>query len=159
MIDFKSYYRYGPNEFRVGEATLTDNLSLLPDSIRVAEVRGFYKPHQSGHSDQLGDQWEELQRLLCPPRVLGYVLKDKQWAQLAVDSLYEIEAARPETVLAQLHLAKGTKGKESKELLLQLVQNHGKDGGVIEDLVAEKGKGLVFLLYGEPGVGKTSTGK
>lgn len=35
------------------------------------------------------------------------------------------------------------------------MQSHG--AVKIDDIVAEKGQGLVFLLYGKPGVGKTST--
>ena len=50
-------------------------------------------------------------------------------------------------------------GKKKKELLFGLVQNHDMDEEELQDLVAEKGKGLIFLLYGAPSVGKTSTGK
>ncbi|KAI8957893.1 P-loop containing nucleoside triphosphate hydrolase protein [Daldinia sp. FL1419] len=46
-------------------------------------------------------------------------------------------------------------GREIKDLLLDLVTTHGQ--GQIGDLVEDKGKGLVILLYGNPGVGKTST--
>ena len=42
-----------------------------------------------------------------------------------------------------------------KDLVHALVKNHGIDG--FDDFIKGKGKGLVFVLYGEPGVGKTFT--
>ncbi|KAJ4491004.1 P-loop containing nucleoside triphosphate hydrolase protein [Lentinula aciculospora] len=55
-------------------------------------------------------------------------------------------------------------GKETKGMLHGLIKDQGnsesEDGQTgydLNDIVAEKGKGLVILLYGPPGVGKTST--
>jgi ATP-dependent Lon protease len=101
--------------------------------------------------------WDDLQLMLCAPRVLGYVLKDKQWAQLAVTKLSDVEKEDAKAVLNTLHLVGRENGISKKNLLMALVRNHGKV--MVKDIVAGKGEGLVFLLYGEPGVGKTSTGK
>ncbi|RDW57676.1 hypothetical protein BP5796_12477 [Coleophoma crateriformis] len=47
---------------------------------------------------------------------------------------------------------------EKKQTLVDIVENHqkGKSDGV-PDLISGKGEGLVILLYGPPGVGKTLT--
>lgn len=54
---------------------------------------------------------------------------------------------------------------EIKETVLALVENHqrprdspGRTHGILSvDLIQGKGRGLIILLHGEPGVGKTST--
>jgi AAA+ superfamily predicted ATPase len=42
--------------------------------------------------------------------------------------------------------------KKKKDMILGLIKNY-KDS--VEDFIATKGRGLIFLLYGPPGVGKT----
>ena len=85
---------------------------------------------------------------------------------LAVQA-FALFVAEEQNVMSKLHLSGGTNddGAEMKELLCGLVKNHGiegakgaKKGYGITDIVPDKGKGLVILLYGNPGVGKTSTG-
>lgn len=44
-----------------------------------------------------------------------------------------------------------------KDLIKQLVEAHGQEKGDYDDFVREKGKGLVGLLMGPPGLGKTMT--
>ncbi|KAJ6436132.1 glycogen debranching enzyme [Purpureocillium lavendulum] len=36
-------------------------------------------------------EWLPEQYLICPPRVLGYILQEKQWAQLHISSLNWLE--------------------------------------------------------------------
>lgn len=94
--------------------------------------------------------------LVCPCSVYGYILRSRKWASLDIDLVDNIP--------------KGSNGFESlvlpeghKETLLALVETHskGKSGQKVPerqiDLVRGKGKGLIILLHGEPGVGKTST--
>lgn len=68
--------------------------------------------------------------------------------------------------MENLHLQGEDNGIDRKKLLFRLVKHHGigqatrgHKGYELNDIVAEKGKGLVILLYGTPGVGKTSTGR
>jgi SpoVK/Ycf46/Vps4 family AAA+-type ATPase len=44
-----------------------------------------------------------------------------------------------------------------KELLESLIRSHGKEQSGFDDIIKGKGKGLVGLLLGPPGVGKTLT--
>ena len=44
-----------------------------------------------------------------------------------------------------------------KELLERLIKSHGNDESGFDDIIKGKGKGLVGLLLGPPGVGKTLT--
>lgn len=44
-----------------------------------------------------------------------------------------------------------------KDLILSFVENQLKDGEAFDDVINGKGGGLVMLLAGDPGVGKTMT--
>ncbi|KAF7554344.1 hypothetical protein G7Z17_g2984 [Cylindrodendrum hubeiense] len=46
---------------------------------------------------------------------------------------------------------------EQKQQILSLVRVHEDDSFIFDDLVKGKGRGMIFLLHGEPGVGKTLT--
>lgn len=97
--------------------------------------------------------------LVCPCWVYGYVLRSRKWVNLNVDLVEDIKergSGFDSLVLPDGH----------KETLLALVQTHSKGrkldvGHQTEnrqmDLVRGKGKGLIILLHGEPGVGKSST--
>lgn len=167
MVDFKSYYQYGRHYSQIGTTDVEEGVydCSCPSCSSNEALRELFKPHYDGMTGGDNEKWEDIQLMLCPPRVLGYILKDKQWAQLAIDKLKMIPEEDPQTVLRMLYLEGEDNGAERKDLLYGLVKNHGAgppkrihSGYELNDIVAEKGKGLVILLYGTPGVGKTSTG-
>ena len=97
--------------------------------------------------------------LVCPSWVYGYVLRSRKWVRLDVSLVEDIKESG--SGFDSLVLPEG-----HKDTLLALVKTHsqGKDREVgLEvqnrqmDLVRGKGKGLIILLHGEPGVGKSST--
>lgn len=96
---------------------------------------------------------------VCPCWVYGYVLRSRKWVKLDVSLVEDIRergSGFDSLVLPDGH----------KDTLLALVQTRSK-GTKLEvgvkadnrqiDLVRGKGKGLIILLHGEPGVGKSST--
>jgi hypothetical protein len=97
--------------------------------------------------------------LILPPRFLGYATREKLWGQFFVDTTKEPPGRNPKAFRADLQLA-----KKYKDLIEALVESHeqredtsGRGSTRIVDVVHEKGKGLVLLLHGPPGVGKTLT--
>ncbi|KAL6714366.1 hypothetical protein ACLMJK_007789 [Lecanora helva] len=161
MVDFESYFRYGPSFAKIGSLDLlTENQDCA--CIRCqnnVELNEMYRRRFDKNDGR--KEWENEQYMLCPPRILGYILRDKQWAQLEVSSLQEIPSVDPNDSLDRVKLADG---EQTKKMILNLVNSHtsadSKDddsGLTVDDIVAKKGKGLVILLYGPPGVGKTST--
>ena len=97
--------------------------------------------------------------LVGPCWVYGYVLRSRKWVKLEVSLVEDIKdsgSGFDSLVLPDGH----------KETLLALVKTHSQ-GKTFEigvraenrhmDLVRGKGKGLIILLHGEPGVGKSST--
>ncbi|KAI8299998.1 hypothetical protein K4K59_001867 [Colletotrichum sp. SAR11_240] len=94
-------------------------------------------------------------------RVFGFVLRSRKWAQLDLNLLrYENSSERDLTIDAfkRLELPEG-----HRELVQSLVTQHFRNRQSSftrdeqTDLIKGKGKGLIMLLHGAPGVGKTTT--
>ncbi|KAJ9134155.1 26S protease regulatory subunit 4-like protein 1 [Pleurostoma richardsiae] len=92
----------------------------------------------------------EFHLLLCNSRLLGFCLREKEWRSFDVERIQDIEwNAEP---FDSLVLPEGY-----KELILSFVESQLKDGDTFDDVINGKGGGLVILLAGDPGVGKTLT--
>ncbi|EHK97480.1 putative ATPase family AAA domain-containing protein 3B [Glarea lozoyensis 74030] len=96
--------------------------------------------------------------MLLSHRIFGFVLRSRKWARLHIDHISPVR--RDEKNFERLVLPKGY-----RSLVRALVETHFKkpdmnaaeDARYNVDLVRGKGKGLIILLHGAPGVGKTST--
>lgn len=103
----------------------------------------------------------EDQFVLLPPRVYGYSLLERSWFPLNIDLVDDIKV-QPGNGFDNLVLP-----GDHKHIMQALVKNHTRgsrptSGKAIKpdfstDLVRGKGRGLIILLHGVPGVGKTST--
>jgi SpoVK/Ycf46/Vps4 family AAA+-type ATPase len=80
--------------------------------------------------------------------MLGYCLKEKTWRTFDINRIVDIEF-NP-TPFESLVLPEGY-----KDLMLSFVESQIKDGDTFDDVINGKGGGLVILLAGDPGVGKT----
>jgi hypothetical protein len=83
----------------------------------------------------------------CSPYILGFSFATKQWGRFSVSRIQDIQfrdAAFDQLVLAP----------EKKELIRSLVVDSSSG---FQDIISGKGGGCIFLLHGEPGVGKTLT--
>ncbi|KAM0343578.1 hypothetical protein ACHAPU_008329 [Fusarium lateritium] len=91
---------------------------------------------------------EEL--IMTSPIVRGYALKNKRWMEFFVDDVTEVkfnDKAFDSLVLPQ----------DQKELILAFAQSQVKFKNVFDDIISGKGKGIIMLLSGGPGIGKTLT--
>ncbi|KAL5332560.1 hypothetical protein BJX70DRAFT_126803 [Aspergillus crustosus] len=129
----------------------------------------------SGSGSSFAVSEDEL--LIMSYRVFGFVLRTRKWAKLDLSYLTEVhppsptstdkatadatgtqEAAQPATTFSRLVL-----NEKHKHMIVSLIAQHFRDkkstSGQREqvDIVRGKGKGLILLLHGAPGVGKTST--
>lgn len=92
----------------------------------------------------------EDQLLLTVPWVKGFVLKEKKWYSLAVNHIKPIIWNDSFSNLVLPH--------QEKDLLLAFAQSKIKSSEVyFDDFVDGKGRGIIILLSGSPGVGKTLT--
>ncbi|KAH7346227.1 hypothetical protein BKA65DRAFT_585104 [Rhexocercosporidium sp. MPI-PUGE-AT-0058] len=96
--------------------------------------------------------------MLCPPNIHGFLLKEKVWVDLLVDNVYGVTWNKD--AFKRLVMPPST-----KDLVEALIKAHAsaswQQGGLVSgkrlDLIAGKGLGLIMLLHGSPGTGKTLT--
>ena len=90
------------------------------------------------------------QLLLCSASLKGYSLKNKKWLTFYIGSVLDIkynDSAFESLVLPEDH----------KELILALAESQVQHKDGFDDVIQGKGKGMIMLLSGPPGVGKTLT--
>ncbi|QYT03112.1 AAA domain-containing protein [Trichoderma simmonsii] len=109
-------------------------------------------------------------------RVFGFVLRSRKWAKLDLSYITDVHSSipieitdnsavepntdetEPSTALDRLVLEEG-----HRNMIVSLISQHFREKALSRsqkeefDIVKGKGKGLILLLHGAPGVGKTST--
>ncbi|KAG8702330.1 hypothetical protein FRC09_004796, partial [Ceratobasidium sp. 395] len=138
MIDVAGYYQFHLN----APGGPRDNGWDSPVRTTIGAVADEYKP-----SGPLPDE------VLCltPPSLFGWSFRAKIWGLIHVESAEEI--VFNEMVFDQLVLK-----KSYKKMIKALVETHaGKEDGLAKDLITGKGGGMVMVLHGKPGTGKTLT--
>ncbi|KAI4248358.1 MAG: hypothetical protein LQ352_005929 [Teloschistes flavicans] len=88
--------------------------------------------------------------MMCTGTILGFSFSTKAWAAFAITPLKHViwnEEAFKKLVI----------GPKQRTLVHTLVKAHGRGQSEDDDIIQDKGKGLVGLLSGSPGVGKTLT--
>jgi hypothetical protein len=90
------------------------------------------------------------QLLLLPSSTYGYSLREKKWVSIYVDQTSEVVWNKKAFDLLVLE-------EETKSLLRALIDVRMSKAKTFDDIVAGKGNGLVMLLHGSPGTGKSLT--
>ncbi|KAI5116472.1 hypothetical protein M0805_001635 [Coniferiporia weirii] len=132
LIKFNTYGRVmiDPVAFRLFEPNSELNLPV----------------HRQLEKDSLKDE----DYLICTPVALGFCLGTKTWGGFAIDRLRDVIWS--EEAFRRLVL-----GEKQKQLIHALVRQHSARAALFDDIVVGKGKGLIGLLSGNPGCGKTLT--
>ncbi|KAJ5835805.1 hypothetical protein N7447_001831 [Penicillium robsamsonii] len=179
IVDASSYFHANPDE----QQTLRDldSESIAPQ-INVTEEKhldgddddyrgwrcGTGRMRQSRHRERLnrrkienGEIPEEResgpvydltdeQLLLCNTRLRGYSLKFKRWVSFDVNNINDIawnDSAFPKLILPDGY----------QNLLLSFVEAQSDKQLAFDDIIEGKGMGIIMLLVGQPGTGKTLT--
>jgi hypothetical protein len=134
--------------------------SLLPkNSLQARSL--ILSPRSLEETLESLEELTETELLIMTYRVFGFVLRSRKWAQLDLTFLhYENVNAQGRKVDAfhRLELPDG-----HREMVKSLVVQHFRSKRSVlardepTDLIQGKGKGLIMLLHGAPGVGKTTT--
>lgn len=91
----------------------------------------------------------EADPLLCPPYVYGFSLETKEWCKYFVESLHPIDWKK--NAMETLILPDA-----QRRLIRSLITCHRFPDKARDEPIL-KGKGLIVLLHGSPGSGKTLT--
>ncbi|KAI0454977.1 P-loop containing nucleoside triphosphate hydrolase protein [Xylaria acuta] len=95
-------------------------------------------------------QMREEDFMICNHEVYGYDLAQKLFGIFSVDNIQDVKFNSD----AFDHLLLSP---DKKRLISSLVMQHDNEPDTFDDYIQGKGKGLIFLLHGPPGVGKTFT--
>jgi hypothetical protein len=120
------------------------NENYRPDKLQFAHDKIIET--KSGETLHLSEE----NHLMCYDRVAGFSLTTKTWGLFMVDKIEEIKF-NP-TAFDKLVLA-----EEKKAMIAALVRSGQGSAVKFDDMIKGKGKGIIFLLHGPPGVGKTFT--
>ncbi|KIV83242.1 hypothetical protein, variant [Exophiala sideris] len=113
----------------------------------------IYTPDSNDDDEGIRSKYRHLEPeelLLAVPYVRGYALKPKLWLWFYVDQIEPIKFA--ENAFTSLVIP-----SQEKQLIRAFVQSQVKYKDDFDDVIAGKGRGMIMLLAGPPGVGKTLT--
>jgi SpoVK/Ycf46/Vps4 family AAA+-type ATPase len=88
-------------------------------------------------------------QFLLPPYIKGYNLRHKKWFEISADGISDVKWNREAFQSLVIE-------RKSKELIQALVTSQ-IEAEKATDLISGKGSGLILLLHGGPGTGKTLT--
>ncbi|KAK1062569.1 hypothetical protein LTR74_010149 [Friedmanniomyces endolithicus] len=120
---------------------------------KVRSTRGQrIDPIQKGNTrERRGRALSDDDLLLASPVVLGFSFANKLWLEFSVSGIQDIEYDKG--AFESLMLP-----EKQKEIVRALVKSHKFNAAKgIDDVIRGKGKGLVSVLHGPPGCGKTLT--
>ena len=149
IMDFDAYLTYASPDMALGQLN-----PYHVDDKETASPRGSGTTNvtENGDHDPLSDR----SLMLLPPRLLGYSTRGKYWGQFRVDGTREVGEPSSDGFQNKLQL-----DDNYKMMIKALVDNHqgensnASDKIQVSDIAVDKGRGLVILLHGPPGVGKT----
>ncbi|TLD37248.1 Mitochondrial chaperone [Venturia nashicola] len=157
IVDTESFNRFSPYYARNVESFNQGDIEKLLAHKEANETRKESNGFQSADEPILlkGDKEEQVQltpylRMLCRSRVRGYSLKTKKWLDFFVSLVTEIEwnnHAFENLVLPD----------QQKETVLAFSESQLLNSAAFDDVISGKGRGVIMLLSGPPGVGKTLT--
>ncbi|RSL74178.1 hypothetical protein CEP53_000481 [Fusarium sp. AF-6] len=156
IVDFEGFFEHSPT-FResLDFGTNQDDDDSDDDSYRDLRRRMLMRSYTATSITQLGasltmSSLSEDELLTCPPLVPAYSFTSRRWCFVFIDELSPIEW-KPQ-IFEQLQI-----DEDMKDALQGLVRGYSTHAVLFDDFIEGKGRGLVFLLHGPPGCGKTMT--
>ncbi|KAH6876627.1 P-loop containing nucleoside triphosphate hydrolase protein [Thelonectria olida] len=95
-------------------------------------------------------EMKDEEYMICDDKVAGYSLQHHKWGWFGVNTIQEVEF--DDDAFSCLIIQ-----PKFKDMMLSLVKSHTAETNDFDDFIKGKGKGLIFLLHGDPGTGKTLT--
>ncbi|ORY68313.1 P-loop containing nucleoside triphosphate hydrolase protein [Pseudomassariella vexata] len=183
FVDFKTYYQSsnrrkpklgGLRKTKMDETEVNDVISTsrgarcladheVDENVTETFMRSYQAYMQPINYELVQDSVEYLQ--LLPYQIPAYVFRTRRYVHVDVSTIAEIDKSEEarDTGFEDLVIPDG-----HRNLLIALIENHETGGKHTSeedseaaptqiDIVRGKGRGLIILLHGPPGSGKTST--
>ncbi|KAL6408501.1 uncharacterized protein AUP68_08358 [Ilyonectria robusta] len=140
-------------EASTGDQDNSDDEPFNP--ISFFRPRRLFRSDTAGSSNALSPQLQSKplsadQLLTCPPFVPAFSFPSRRWGLVLIDKLEDVEWNPG--VYEKLQIE-----NRIKTTLRGIVKGHCEHLTNFDDFIQDKGRGLVFLLHGPPGCGKTMT--
>ena len=148
VVDNDSFNRYSPYPVRGVNRFNSKDMDRLAAARKSAGQTGIAAKNESDKKPVV--KLTSYHQLLCRSRVRGYSIKTKKWLDFFVDNITDItwnNNAFESLVLPE----------DQKELVLAFSESQVENRASFDDVIQGKGKGIIMLLSGPPGVGKTLT--
>ncbi|KAI9675245.1 MAG: hypothetical protein M1822_008982 [Bathelium mastoideum] len=130
---------------------MTGSRLHVEESPVMNALLGFSDEHSYFDDFHPKEDFNDLQAQLCPSTLSCYGLKSGKMFKADVARLADVEWQKDSLNHLELDKAK-------KATVCSLVERHKKNSDdIVRDVIPGKGKGLVIVLHGPPGVGKTLT--
>ncbi|KAI0852333.1 P-loop containing nucleoside triphosphate hydrolase protein [Daldinia vernicosa] len=147
VIDCKNYRHFEPsNDFEL------DDLPRTEAAKRQRTLRRYNDGVDGANGEVLDDLLDE-DLIVTNATVRGFAFSVKTFLEFFVENLSPIKW--DETYFDQLVLNPAT--KRIVQAMVSMHTQRGQTSAGVDDIVEGKGKGLVLVLHGPPGVGKTLT--
>jgi hypothetical protein len=160
IIDTDSFCKQ-PDQCNVYTSPLNSSSSKARRSSFSSDDGGYWEPPplRTDYNTELSVKEQtdvkpveltDFQYMLCTPILRGYSLKAKKWLSFFINHVKPIkwdDGAFQNLVLP----------KTQKKLVMALSKTQAASVNNFDDIVSGKGKGMILLLSGPPGVGKTLT--
>ncbi|KAJ3111985.1 hypothetical protein HK100_002486 [Physocladia obscura] len=155
-----SYLSYSDNMFFVGWGAVFFKAQgrVMIDAASFAQMNPNYSMGDARIDMNRQTQKTKLTNVpthhyaICSPTLFGFSFTVKKWGEIFVQHLSPIQFDG--NAFHRLVL-----DPERKKLILNLVNAENHKATKNLDLISGKGSGMIFLLHGSPGVGKTLTGE
>ncbi|KXX79003.1 Fidgetin-like protein 1 [Madurella mycetomatis] len=132
------------------------------DNIHSMDAVEFFKNDRWLQGKKLVDStdWDPIDLAILPRRILGYVVRERKFARLDVQNFHHQRQGR-QTTLDDIKMKDGHRNIIRSTVSSHFDKKEKEHNSIVPeyqpDVIQGKGKGVVILLHGAPGVGKTAT--
>ena len=152
VLDLDAAMEYG-HSLSVGRDDMIEGLQMKmkEHKLHLKSVNGEDRTSPSNDEEMiLFSKIPDEYLALAWPTLVGFSMTSKSWGDVAIDGLKDIDFDG--SIFEKLVLP-----DTQKKMIKALLKHNSISGGGFRDLVEGKGEGIVLMLFGEPGCGKTLT--
>ncbi|KAI0543546.1 hypothetical protein F4679DRAFT_577526 [Xylaria curta] len=159
----KAFWKCRVRGFVSYEEHTKDGHENMIDERYMIDLKAYRSLHRTIQGTDLADELgpEAMKRdeppddkfeLLLPPTIKGFNMRRKKWYDLIADRVNDVDWNKEA-------FQKIVMNRKAKDLIQALVSNQlaAETNTLSADLIEGKGNGLILLLHGSPGTGKTLT--